>query len=203
MSASTTEDGGALESGGDDGELTVTDARTGDAKEKDARERDVASDGSEGGAGDDDGAPNGDNTSSSRQSCCVGGAFYVCPNAAALAQCASACWHLASYDSACLSYDGGTSNVGVNVPAPPPVPTNACGGMFLGFSCNSGQCSGLGHCTRNLCFPNDVGNPCTYPDDCGDGNHCTNGCCASPAKGSPCEAFWDCKSKNCTNGVCQ
>jgi hypothetical protein len=201
--ASATDDGGALEGGGgDDGQLTVTDARVADVHARDARDRDVASGGSEGGADDGGNAP----YFNSSQSCCVSGAYYVCPNGAALAQCTSACTHVPSMDSTCLSFDGGSVSVSSGTaPAPPTPQTNACGGYFLGIACMAGdQCYGSNeHCTQGTCFLSDVGNPCTYPNDCGAGNHCTGGCCQSPAKGSPCTAPWDCKSNTCTNSVCQ
>jgi len=199
-----TDDGGAAESGGGDGELTVTDARVTDARAGDARERD-ASGGSEGGA--DDGATNAAPYYNSNQSCCVSGAYYVCPSAAALARCASACTHDPSGDATCLSFDGGSAvfSGGGSAPAPPAPQTNACGGFFLGITCMvGGQCyGGNEHCTQNTCYLNDVGNPCTYPNDCGAGNHCSAGCCANSAKGSPCDAPWDCKSNTCTSHVCQ
>jgi hypothetical protein len=204
VSPSTGADSGAAESGDDAEEdsrgLTVTDARA-----RDERESDGASGGSEGG-GAVDGPTYVPPSSNSSQSCCVNGAYYFCPNTAALAQCASACTHDPTYDSTCALLDAGSSSgVSVQAPPPPAPPTNACGGSFIGVPCMSGgQCYGSGeHCISNSCYPNDVGNPCTYPNECGAGNHCMNGCCQSPAKGSPCEAFWDCKSKTCTNNVCE
>ncbi len=181
-----TKDGGAREGGRG---LVVTDASADD-------EGDVGADGSEGGAAD--ATTNGTSGSTSSQYCCAGGAYYVCPTAAAVAQCTSACTHNPSKDATC----GAPSASGA--PGPPPPQTNACGGLFTGYACDTGGgCIGGGHCTGNQCYPNDVGNPCVYPMDCGDGNHCTNGCCASPAPGSACQAPWDCKSGTCTNGVCQ
>lgn len=163
-------------------------------------EGDVASGGSEGGAADDttNAAPG---SNSSQGYCCVGGAFYVCSNAAAIAQCASGCTPDPSKDATCTSSNAGSSGSGA--PALPPTPTNACGGYYTGFACGVGGTCIAGHCTGNACYPNDVGNPCTFGSDCGNGNHCTAGCCASPATGSACGAPWDCKSGTCTNGVCQ
>lgn len=156
------------------------------------------------------GAANAAPSSSSSQYCCVGGAFYACPTESALAQCTSACRHDPTYDSTCASIDAG-SNTNTNSSSSsshvqPPTPVrNACGGLFPGnLVCGTGgACIGGGHCSGGSCYPNDVGNPCTYADDCGQGNHCTNGCCQSPEKGSACTAFWDCKSNTCTNGICQ
>jgi hypothetical protein len=185
--ASRTKDGGAKDGGR---ELNMPDARTGD-------EEDGASGGSEGGGAD--GTTNGAPGSSSSQYCCVGGAYYVCPSAMAIAQCTSACTRDPSKDATCTAFDAGSGG------GSPPAPlTNACGGPYLGFPCDTGGgCIGGTHCTASACYPNDVGNPCTYGTDCGDGNHCTAGCCASPATGSACNAFWDCKSGTCTNNVCQ
>jgi hypothetical protein len=202
ISPSTTSDGGAAESG-DDGDDTETDARgltVTDARAQDERERDVASDGPA-----VDGTPYVAPSTNSDQSCCVNGAYYVCPTAAALAQCASACTHVPSYDTTCVAFDAGSSGSSAPAPAPLPTRTNACGGYFMGIPCMAGgQCYGSDeHCNGGSCYPNDVGNPCTYPNDCGSANHCTGGCCQSPAKGSPCTAPWDCKSMTCTNNVCQ
>ncbi|HEX8789670.1 MAG TPA: hypothetical protein VF765_01875 [Polyangiaceae bacterium] len=202
--AATTADGGLAESGaggrggGDDAGLTVTDARASDVRD-DAREA-AASDGSEGDAEDDAMNPSPPGNTGSSQYCCAGTAFYLCPTQAALLSCTSACTRNPSYDAVCVSNDAGSSGG-----SPPTPPTNACGGPFLGVPCaGGGQCYGSDqHCLQNQCYPNDVGNPCTYASDCGAANHCMGGCCQSPAKGSPCEAFWDCKSNVCTNNVCQ
>jgi len=123
----------------------------------------------------------------------------------------SGCTHDPTYDSTCTPVDGGSnsntnsssSSSTSNVQPPTPV-KNACGGLYPGtLACETGGTCITGHCSGGACYPNDVGNPCTYANDCGSGNHCTNGCCASPAKGSACSAFWDCKSNTCTNGICQ
>jgi hypothetical protein len=200
------DDGGAVESGGDDGGgLTVMDAGVTDGSAGDASQRKDASSGSEGGA--DDGATGAPYWNSS-QSCCVSGAYYVCPSTAALAQCTSACTHDPSMDSTCIAIDAGSTSASTGsntAPAPPAPQTNSCGGFFLGIACMmGGQCYGSNeHCSGGTCYLNDVGNPCTYPNDCGSGNHCTSGCCQNSAKGSPCDAPWDCKSNTCTNHVCQ
>jgi hypothetical protein len=184
---SAPKDGGAPDGRGRG--LTVRDARAGD-------EADVATGGSEGGAAD--GTTNSAPGSSSSQFCCVSGAYYVCPNAGAIAQCTSVCTRDASKDANCASGSSGGGPGG-----PPAAPTNACGGPYTGFACEAGGTCIVGHCTGNACYPDDVGNPCTWAIECGDGNHCTAGCCASPASGSACTAPWDCKSGTCTNGVCQ
>jgi hypothetical protein len=188
---SATKDSGAPDGRGR--ELTVTDARAGD-------ESDVDSGGSEGGAADD--TTNASPGSTSSQNCCVSGAFYLCPNAATIARCTSDCTRDPSKDANCPASSGSGSS-GSGASTIPPPPTNACGGPYTGFACGTGDTCIVGHCTGSLCFPNDVGNPCTWGTDCGDGNHCTAGCCANPAAGSACTAPWDCKSGTCTNGVCQ
>jgi hypothetical protein len=185
---SATKDGGAPDGRGHG--PTVTDARAGD-------EADDAAGDSEAGAADD--TTNASPGSSSNVYCCVSGAYHVCPNASAIAQCTSACTRVPSRDANCASDDGGSSG---SVAASSP-PTNACGGPYTGFSTESGGGCVVGHLSGNACYPNDVGNPCTWGNECGDGNHCTAGCCASPATGSACNAFWDCKSGACNNGVCQ
>ena len=121
----------------------------------------------------------------------------------------SGCSHEPTYDSTCTAVDAGSntntssSSSSSNVQPPTPV-KNACGGLYPGtLACETGGTCITGHCSGGACYPNDVGNPCTYANDCGQGNHCTNGCCASPAKGSACTAFWDCKSNTCTSGICQ
>jgi hypothetical protein len=189
---SATKDGGAPDGRGRD--LTVTDARAGDDQTDDASgdsKGDVA-----------DVATNAAPGNSSSQYCCVSDAYYVCPSAAAIAQCTSACTRDPSKDPSCASSDMGSS--GGSAPALPAAPKNACGGPYTGFMSGAGgSCFGGQHLAGNACYPNDVGNPCTYPIDCGDGNHCTSGCCAGPAAGSACTAPWDCTSGTCTNGVCQ
>lgn len=145
----------------------------------------------------------------------MGGAYYACPLDAAVSQCTgsdtpSGCTRDSTYDSVCIPVDGGASSgngssstSSSDVQPPTPV-KNACGGLLPGtLACGTGGTCLTGHCARGSCYPNDVGNPCTYDDDCGQGNHCTNGCCQSPAKGSACSAFWDCKSSTCNSGVCQ
>jgi hypothetical protein len=47
--------------------------------------------------GDDD----DDDSSSSSYTCCVNGAFYVCPSSDAMQQCESACTRTASRDNEC------------------------------------------------------------------------------------------------------
>ncbi len=196
--ALTTRDGGAADGGG----LTGTDARARDASaglEGDGADRTTST------------AP----SSTSNQYCCAGAWFYACPNAAAVAQCSSACTRDPSNDATCANVSGNSGNpgsaantgsagnsgsAGSGAPAPP---TNPCGGFYPGMACEVGGGCIVGHCTGNACYPNDVGNPCTFAIDCGDGNHCTAGCCASPATGSACDAPWDCKSGTCTNAVCQ
>jgi hypothetical protein len=202
--AATTDDAGADDEGGGGGNLVSgADADAGHKKK-------IAKIRAEGGVGAVHGATNTGPNGSSSQYCCVSGAYYACLNAAALAQCTTqappTCTREPSGDPYCVSVDGGSGSSGTSFTTQSTsTPTNACGGYFPpSLPCGTGNtCIGGGHCTRGSCYPNDVLNPCTYPSDCGDGNHCTNGCCASPAKGSACSAFWDCKSNNCTNGICQ
>ncbi|HTQ48543.1 MAG TPA: hypothetical protein VMI75_37560 [Polyangiaceae bacterium] len=213
-SPSTTDDGGPVESGGgDDGSDLERkgDARAGDAGHDASR---LSDGGAHAGAGDDSTTSP---SSSSSQYCCMAGAYYACLTDAALSQCSgsaapSGCTRNPAYDSVCITVDGGgttststtTSSGTSNVQPPTPV-RNSCGGLFPGnLACGTGgTCIGGEHCTGGSCYPSDVGNPCTYDNECGQGNHCTSGCCQSPAKGSPCTAFWDCKSNNCSGGVCQ
>ena len=242
-SLSSTQDAGVAESGGGDdggddgGDLERKgDARAGDGG-RDASGR--SNGGAEAGAGD---AANAGPSSNSSQYCCVSGAYYGCPTAAALTQCMgfdvpsclarcassdtacvnacnqkagtgdpSGCTHDPTYDSTCTAVDAGlntntmSSSTSSTSNVQPPTPVrNSCGGLYPGtLACGTGGTCITGHCSGGACYPNDVGNPCTYGNDCGQGNHCTNGCCASPAKGSACTAFWDCKSNTCTSGICQ
>jgi hypothetical protein len=187
MFGSATRDSGAPD--GRSRELTVTDARAGD-------ESDDASDASEGGASD--ATTNAAPGSSSSAYCCVSGAYYECPNMAAVARCTSICTRNPGKDANCNADPSGGG-----APGAPSPQTNACGGPFTGFACGTGGTCIVGHCTGSACFPNEVGNPCTWGYECGDGNHCAAGCCAGPAAGSACTAPWDCDSGTCTNGVCQ
>ena len=211
-SPSATQDGGTVEGdGGDDGSDLERkgDAHAGDGGH-DASSR---SKGAEAAAGDD--AANAGPSSSSSQYCCVGGAYYACPTAAALTQCmgfdVSACLaRCGSSDTACVN--ACNQKAGTGDPSGcshDPTYDSTCTAVDAGSNTNTSSSSSSSNVqpptpVRNACgglFPGNL--PCGTGGTCIGGGHCSGGSCYPNDVGNPCTYANDCGQGNhCTNGCC-
>lgn len=170
----------------------------------------------EGGAvnGKTDAAPGPSNS----QYCCVGGAYYVCPDQATPSQCTG--FDLAGCLQSCPQTDATCSQAcGAKASAAHPDVSGCshdpskdavCATLDAGsYTTNSSSSSSTGGGTtpptaqKNACGGYFLGTACTAGLQCIGGGHCTQNECYPNDVGNPCTFPGDCGNGNhCTAGCC-
>lgn len=167
----------------------------------------------------------GGTSASAKFTCCLNDVFYVCPDKAAVDQCAlgggadfNACRAGCAGNPSCIEKctsgisdakpdpSACTKQSGQACPATKPTtsdPKALCTGIGAEKCTYDSQCGSGRHCSSGACFENEAGTKCTYDSQCGSGNHCTDGCCQGNTSGTTCTYDSQCGSGNhCSSSKC-
>lgn len=203
---SATQDGGAAESGDLSG---GTDATAGDDGNAPVRRSE---------AGAADGAAASVPNAGPDEYCCVSGAYYACPDRAALHQCQgfdiAGCFQSCPpTDATCAQSCGQKASEAQTDPSActhDATQDALCAAMDAGLSSGSRPGAGSGPAPpappptpKNACGGYFLGTACSVGGQCIGEGHCSQGKCYPNDVGNPCTFPNDCGGGNhCTNGCC-